>query len=133
MRVIQADSGMKATAEIIDIRGRYAGKIDCADGTYIEVLIHDPVASPATVVEKIRFMASALNLRVTIKGLKKIPGMEDGRPSAFVEIDEAAKTSLAELERKAQARIENRIRRAENNRSCDQWLGREMRRAGGKS
>lgn len=122
---------MKADAEIIDVRGQYTAKIECADGTYIELLNKTPALTAAAAEAAVHRFAALVELDVTIRRRRKTPAMDAGRPAAFrdttpdlIEDQEKKEAKQATLRR-----IENIRNHRANGKAVDPWLERELRRS----
>lgn len=121
---------MKADAEIIDVRGQFTAKIECADGTYIELLNKTPALTAAAAEAAVHRFAALVELDVTIRRRRKTPAMDAGRPAAFRDTtpDLLAEQDKSQAKQATLRRIENIRRRRENGNAFDKMLSRELRR-----
>lgn len=122
---------MKADAEIIDVRGQYTAKIECADGTYIELLNKTPALTVEAAEQAVKRFAGLVELDVTIRRKRKTPAMEAGRPAAFRDTtpDLLAAQDKEQAKQATLRRIENIRRKRANRTAVDNWLNRENGRA----
>lgn len=121
---------MKADAEIVNVRGQFTAKIDCADGTYIELLNKTPALTAEAAESAVHCFAGLVELDVSIRRRRKTPAMDAGRPAAFRDTtpDLIADQEKEQTKQATLRRIENIRRRRKNGKAFDKMLDRQMQR-----